>query len=113
MAGDIFQLGNASYRIQRVERDRLRVEDAHGAPPSIPFWLGEAPGRTDELSFGVSRLRAEVGMVLALSGRDGAMALLWKTMGLAEEAAHQIVEHLAHAAEIGRASCRERVGQSV
>jgi ATP-dependent Lhr-like helicase len=57
MAGDIFQLGNASYRIQRVERDRLRVEDAHGAPPSIPFWLGEAPGRSDELSFGVSRRR--------------------------------------------------------
>jgi ATP-dependent Lhr-like helicase len=60
MAGDIFQLGNASYRIQRVERDRLRVEDAHGAPPSIPFWLGEAPGRSNELSFGVSRLREEI-----------------------------------------------------
>ncbi|TAM59677.1 MAG: DEAD/DEAH box helicase [Rhodanobacter sp.] len=60
MAGDIFQLGNASYRIQRVERDRLRVEDAHGAPPSIPFWLGEAPGRSRELSFGVSRLRQEI-----------------------------------------------------
>ncbi len=41
LAGDIFQLGNTSYRIQRVERDRLRVEDAHGAPPSIPFWLGK------------------------------------------------------------------------
>ncbi|WP_425543669.1 DEAD/DEAH box helicase [Rhodanobacter caeni] len=60
MAGDIFQLGNTSYRIQRVERDRLRVEDAHGAPPSIPFWLGEAPGRSDELSLGVSRLREEI-----------------------------------------------------
>src|SRR6185312_6107391 len=46
--------------IQRVERDRLRVEDAHGAPPSIPFWLGEAPGRSNELSFGVSRLREEI-----------------------------------------------------
>ncbi|EIL98022.1 putative ATP-dependent DNA helicase, partial [Rhodanobacter thiooxydans LCS2] len=64
MAGDIFQLGNASYRIQRVERDRLRVEDAHGAPPSIPFWLGEAPGRSDELSFGVSRLREEISALL-------------------------------------------------
>jgi len=60
MAGDIFQLGNASYRIQRVERDRLRVEDAHGAPPSIPFWLGEAPGRSDALSLAVSRLREEI-----------------------------------------------------
>src|SRR5690348_1388475 len=45
IAGDIFQLGNQSYRILRVERGRVRVEDAQGAPPSIPFWLGEAPGR--------------------------------------------------------------------
>ena len=50
MQGDVFQLGNASYRIQRVERGTVRVEDAHGQPPTIPFWLGEAPGRTDELS---------------------------------------------------------------
>jgi len=60
MAGDIFQLGNASYRILRVEAGRVRVEDAQGMPPSIPFWLGEAPGRTDELSLGVSRLRGEI-----------------------------------------------------
>ncbi|MBB6066359.1 ATP-dependent Lhr-like helicase [Pseudoxanthomonas broegbernensis] len=60
MAGDIFQLGNASYRILRVEPGRVRVEDAQGMPPSIPFWLGEAPGRSDELSFGVSRLRQEL-----------------------------------------------------
>src|SRR6185312_11767701 len=64
LAGDIFQLGNTSYRILRVERDRLRVEDAHGVPPSIPFWLGEAPGRTDELSFAVSRLREELDALL-------------------------------------------------
>jgi ATP-dependent Lhr-like helicase len=44
LAGDIFQLGNISYRILRVEKGRLRVEDAKGAPPSIPFWLGEAAG---------------------------------------------------------------------
>lgn len=60
MAGDIFQLGNASYRILRVEPGKVRVEDAQGAPPSIPFWLGEAPGRTDELSYAVSRLREDV-----------------------------------------------------
>src|SRR5262249_62013917 len=59
IAGDIFQLGNTSYRILRVEAGRVRVEDAHGQPPSIPFCLGEAPGRTDELSFAVSRLRDE------------------------------------------------------
>ena len=58
MSGDIFQLGNASYRIIRVERGTVRVEDARGEPPTIPFWLGEAPGRSDELSVAVSRLRA-------------------------------------------------------
>lgn len=60
LSGDVFQLGNASYRILRVEPGRVRVEDAKGVPPNIPFWLGEAPGRTDELSRGVSRLREEV-----------------------------------------------------
>ena len=58
MAGDIFQLGNNSYRILRVERGTVRVEDAQGMAPTIPFWLGEAPGRSDELSASVSRLRA-------------------------------------------------------
>src|SRR6266496_927477 len=60
LAGDIFQLGNKSYRILRVERGIVRVEDAHGMAPTIPFWLGEAPGRSDELSAAVSRLRAEI-----------------------------------------------------
>ena len=50
MAGDVFQLGNASWRIRRVEPGIVRVADAQGAPPTIPFWLGEAPARTDELS---------------------------------------------------------------
>ncbi len=60
MAGDIFQLGNASWRIIQVNSGKVRVEDAHGQPPGMPFWLGEAPGRTDELSQAVSRLRFEV-----------------------------------------------------
>ncbi|MGB3047708.1 DEAD/DEAH box helicase, partial [Dokdonella sp.] len=60
LAGDIFQLGNTSYRILRIERSTVRVENAHGLPPSIPFWIAEAPGRSDELSMGVSRLRAEI-----------------------------------------------------
>ncbi len=60
LAGDVFQLGNAAYRIRRVERGMLRVEDAQGQPPNIPFWLGEAPGRSDELSQSVSLLRAEI-----------------------------------------------------
>jgi len=64
LAGDVFQLGNASYRILRIEAGRVRVEDAHGQPPSIPFWLGEAPGRSDELSVAIGRLRAQMEAVL-------------------------------------------------
>jgi ATP-dependent Lhr-like helicase len=59
-AGDIFQLGNASWKILRVNSGTVRVADAHGQPPSIPFWLGEAPGRTRELSVAVSRFRQEI-----------------------------------------------------
>jgi ATP-dependent Lhr-like helicase len=61
MAGDVFVLGSHSWRIRRVESRAgvVRVEDAKGAPPSIPFWLGEAPSRTWELSGEVSRLRAD------------------------------------------------------
>src|SRR5207249_7037236 len=55
--GDIFQLGNASWRILRVEPGVVRVADAQGAPPTIPFWLGEAPSRTRELSEAVGRVR--------------------------------------------------------
>src|SRR5437660_101990 len=57
MAGDVFQLGNASWRILGINSGMVRVEDAHGQPPGIPFWLGEAPGRTRELSSAVSELR--------------------------------------------------------
>jgi ATP-dependent Lhr-like helicase len=59
-AGDIFQLGNASWRILQVGPGVVRVADAKGAPPTIPFWLGEAPGRSDELSRAVSDLRADI-----------------------------------------------------
>jgi ATP-dependent Lhr-like helicase len=65
LAGDVFQLGNTSYRIMKIEAGKVRVEDAHGAAPNIPFWLGEAPGRSDELSAGVARLRAEIDRQLA------------------------------------------------
>ncbi|HEY8041750.1 MAG TPA: DEAD/DEAH box helicase, partial [Polyangiaceae bacterium] len=62
MAGDVFVLGSHSWRIRRVESRSgvLRVEDAQGQPPTVPFWLGEAPSRTWELSVEVSRLRADV-----------------------------------------------------
>jgi ATP-dependent helicase Lhr and Lhr-like helicase len=57
--GDIFQLGNASWQVMRVAGGTVRVRDAHGAPPTIPFWLGEAPARSDELSRAVSDLRKD------------------------------------------------------
>jgi ATP-dependent helicase Lhr and Lhr-like helicase len=95
MAGDVFQLGNTTYRIQRVERGVVRVEDAHGATPSIPFWLGEAPGRSDELSAAVSRFRAEVAARLA-GDADGERTLRWllEEVGIGEAAALQLVEYL-------------------
>ena len=61
MSGDIFLLGTTSWRIKRIEAGRVRVENAKGAAPGIPFWLGEAPGRTRELSYEMSALREELG----------------------------------------------------
>ncbi len=78
-AGDVFQLGNMSWRVLQVSSGVVRVADAHGQPPSIPFWLGEAPARSDELSSAVSELRADfagvgvphgVGLGLQASGMD-------------------------------------------
>src|SRR5881398_2046874 len=65
LAGDIFQLGNASWRILRINSGVVRVEDAKGQPPGIPFWLGEAPARTPELSQAISDLRVEIEKLLA------------------------------------------------
>jgi len=98
MVGDIFQLGNAAYRVMRVERGTLRVEEAPGMAPNIPFWLGEAPGRTDELSHSVSRLRAEV--AARLPADENTLEWLVEEVGVARSAAEQLVEYLAagHAA---------------
>ncbi len=102
LAGDVFQLGNTSYRILKIEAGRVRVEDAQGMPPSIPFWLGEAPGR-DELSFAVARLRGEIDQRLASGESQAAERLqpvidwLADTPGIPREAAQQIVEYLSRA----------------
>jgi ATP-dependent Lhr-like helicase len=99
LQGDVFQLGNTSYRILRVERGTVRVEDAHGQPPSIPFWLGEAPGRTAELSAAVSRLRQEIEQRLdSPTGQAaGGAALQWlmESVGLDPAAAAQLVHYLS------------------
>jgi len=72
-AGDIFQLGNASWQVLQVGTGVVRVADARGAPPTIPFWLGEAPARSDELSRAVSDLRAEIEQrLMEESGRENA-----------------------------------------
>lgn len=62
--GDIFLLGTNSWKILRVENGRVLVEDAHGAPPSVPFWLGEAPARSIELSQHVSQMREKISELL-------------------------------------------------
>jgi ATP-dependent Lhr-like helicase len=101
LAGDVFQLGNHSYRIMRVERGTVRVEDAHGQPPTIPFWLGEAPGRSDELSASVSRLRADMAeKFTADSSGERALSWLKSEVGLGEAPARELVEYLSagHAA---------------
>ena len=98
LAGDVFQLGNISYRIMRVERGTVRVEDAHGMPPTIPFWLGEAPGRSDELSSAVSRLRTAIATRLAADPAGGStLGWLIEEVGLDEAAAAQLVDYLAAA----------------
>jgi len=93
MPGDIFQLGNRSYLIQKIESGQVRVVDAQGQPPSIPFWLGEAPGRTPELSQEVSRLRRDVGGRLA-DDREATAWLAGEIPGVPEPAARQMVEYL-------------------
>jgi ATP-dependent Lhr-like helicase len=100
MAGDIFQLGNHSYKILRVEKSAVRVEDAHGQPPSIPFWLGEAPGRSDELSRSVSRLRTDMAESFKQDPTGEAAFESTRQLGLSEAAAGELTDYLraGHAA---------------
>jgi ATP-dependent Lhr-like helicase len=92
--GDIFQLGNTSYRICKVAEGKVFAEDAKGQPPNIPFWFGEAPGRSTELSEVISRLRAELDHRLA-SGDDAALAWARAELELDEPAARQLVDYNA------------------
>jgi ATP-dependent Lhr-like helicase len=92
MAGDVFLLGTTSWRIQRVESGRVRVQNAQGAPPTIPFWLGEGPGRTSELSEEVGRLRRDI-----VAGLDNIEALeqgLKDDCGLPDAAVQQLVDYI-------------------
>jgi ATP-dependent Lhr-like helicase len=95
MAGDIFLLGSTSWQIRRVEAGVVRVRNAEGLPPTIPFWLGEAPARTVELSRHVSDLRAEVDRRLESGERSAAVSWLVEEAGIDEAAADQVVRYLA------------------
>ncbi|WP_316367601.1 DEAD/DEAH box helicase [Candidatus Thiodiazotropha sp. CDECU1] len=94
MPGDIFQLGNFSYRMLKIEQGRVFVEDAHGQPPSIPFWFGEAPGRSEELSQAVSRLHETLDRLLD-RGQQAALDYLEQAHDLDPVVASQLVEYLA------------------
>ena len=109
LPGDIFQLGNTSYRILKVEQSKVRVADAQGQPPNIPFWFGEAPGRSDELSRSVSRLRRAVDEKLAHGG-DSAYRWLLDELQLDDPAARQLTAHLEGArAALGRVPTRQDI----
>ena len=98
--GDVFQLGNASWRILRVERGVVRVTDAHGQPPTIPFWLGEGAARTPELSREVGRVREDCG--------DPQVAAA--EIGLSSEAATQLAEYIqAGRSALGAVPTQERI----
>jgi len=92
VAGDIFLLGNRSWRIRKVESGKVRVEDAQGAPPTIPFWLGEAPGRTMELSAAVAEVREKVAS--RLPDIQAAAAWLCSECGADRPAAEQIAAYV-------------------
>ncbi|MDE0628972.1 MAG: DEAD/DEAH box helicase [Bryobacterales bacterium] len=92
--GDVFLLGTTSWRVRRVESGQIRVEDARGAAPSIPFWLGEAPGRTAELSSYVSSLRMRIDE-MAGNGPGQAEEFLARNCGLDPSGAGQAVRYVA------------------
>jgi ATP-dependent Lhr-like helicase len=98
LAGDIMLLGNTSWRIKGVEMGKVRVEDAQGAPPNIPFWRGEAPSRTPELSAEVAKLREEIAWRSGGGGNEDAqlspLAWLRQECGLDARGGQQAIEYV-------------------
>ena len=117
LAGDIMLLGNSSWRIRRIQAGRVLVEDAQGAPPSVPFWRGEAPARTAELSAQVSRLREEVAARMTEQRENGTEAIAAATRewlkhdcGLDDAGAEQIIKYvLAGVAVLGAVPSQEMI----
>lgn len=97
LPGDVFQLGNSSWKIRKIENGKIRVEDAHGQPPDMPFWIGEAPGRSDELSAAVSRLIHDISGNLT-GDESSVQSEIQRTVAvyqLDRIAAEQLVKYLA------------------
>jgi ATP-dependent helicase Lhr and Lhr-like helicase len=92
--GDVFLLGTHPWQIVQVTNGAMRVRDAAGRHPTIPFWLGEAPARTDELSEEVSRLRSAVAKRLDAGGREPAIGVVREASGVDVVAAALVVDYL-------------------
>ena len=93
--GDVFLLGTHSWRVRQVTLGTVRVSDAGNAAPTVPFWLGEAPARTAELSAAVGELRAALEGYLDAGDLAGARHLLAESAGVGDEVADQVVTYLA------------------
>ncbi len=108
VGGDVFLLGNTAWRIRRAERGKLYVEDAHGQAPLIPFWLGEAPSRTPELSQSVSEIREAISA--RLTDREACLHWLMDNTGLTAAAAEQARAYIAEGRRVlGAVPTRGRV----
>jgi ATP-dependent helicase Lhr and Lhr-like helicase len=109
-AGDIFLLGTHSWRVVKVETGTVRVLDAGDLPPTIPFWLGEAPARTAELSSEVSALRADLEPLLATGDGQGAREAVVRLAGVSTEVADQVATYLgAGLAALGVLPTQDRI----
>ena len=107
--GDIFQLGNTSYRMLKIEQGRVLVEDAQGQPPTIPFWFGDRPGRSDELSNAVSNLRSDIEEKLKEQEPAFVIEKIHED-GISRPAAIQLVEYLhASVQALGCLPTRDRI----
>jgi ATP-dependent helicase Lhr and Lhr-like helicase len=110
MAGDIFLLGTHSWRVAKVEVGTVRVHDAGDLPPTVPFWLGEAPARTAELSEAVSDLRSALEPLLRADDGEGARQLVMARAGVSVEVAQQVVAYCAAGlAALGFLPTRRRI----
>ncbi len=93
--GDIFQLGNTSWQIDAVRDGKVFVHDVGGALSTIPFWLGEAPARTYELSMEVGQLREDLERFVMAEDRDGAIKWLMENCHASHQGAAQVYEFIA------------------